>query len=669
MEGAMQIAKYLALPAEITPFERRYLTRLNRVALGFFYLHIPALMAIAWVAGTGPLFALALTSFVMVGPTIAYRTVRNPRHLSVVYGFTAMLMGGLLVHFGQGPVQIEMHFYFFALLAMLCMFANPMVNIVAAVTVALHHLIVWWLVPQSVFNYDAQWWVVLVHAAFVVLETIATCFISREFFDNVIGLEKIVEARTATIVEKQRDMRLILDNVESGLVTVDLQGRLSSECSRVVAEWFGAPADGQRIGEWLAAHDAKFAEWLELALEGVGDGLLPPEVALAQLPRQMKDGERTYAVHYQLIREADGSVAKILLILTDITERLRSDAAQRHQSDLLQLFQHITRDKHGFLEFLTEAEEIMRQLRAESHTDVDHVKRLVHTLKGNSAIFGMRRLSEICHELESRIAEEHEIPGESELAGLRDAWNQIREDLARLMGEHHDRSIEIDDADYEAIVNAVLNGVDPREVVRMIESWRLEPASKRLARVEQQIRALAQRMGKSDVQVLIEPHQLRFSSERYAPFWSAFIHVLRNAVDHGIDDREQRERRGKPHQAHIKVATRIEEGNFVVMVEDDGPGVDWEALRARADAMGIDAATLERRENLVFLSGVSTKSVVTEVSGRGVGMVAVRDACEALGGRVSVESEPGQGTRVSFVFPKDKAIYEGHESILRAASW
>ncbi len=663
----MTVSKYLALPAEITPFERRYLARLNRVALIFFYLHIPALMAIAWVAGTGVLFALALTSFVMVGPTIAYRTVRNPRHLSVVYGFTAMLMGGLLVHFGQGPVQIEMHFYFFALLAMLCMFANPMVNIVAAVTVALHHLIVWWLVPQSVFNYDAQWWVVLVHAAFVVLETIATCFISREFFDNVIGLEKIVQARTETIVEKQRDMRLILDNVENGLATVDLQGRLSSECSSAVAEWFGAPVDGQSISGWLGKRDAKFTEWLALAMEGVGDGMLPVEVALSQFPRQLKDGPKTYAVQYRPIRGADDSVGKILVIFTDITERLRSDAAQRHQSDLLQLFQHITRDKHGFVEFLAEAEEIMRQLRAEAHADVDHVKRLVHTLKGNSAIFGMRRLSEICHELENRIAEEQQVPSESELAGLRGAWNQIREDLARLMGEHHDRSIEIDDADYEAIVKAVLNGVDAREVVRMIQSWRLEPARKRLARVEQQIRALCDRMGKSHVQVRIEPHELRFSSERFAPFWSAFIHVLRNAVDHGIDDRGERERRGKPPQANIKVATRIEEGNFVVVVEDDGPGVDWEALRAKAGALGIDPAVIGQRENLVFLPGVSTKSVVTELSGRGVGMVAVRDACEALGGRVSVQSEPGQGTRVSFVFPKDKAIYEGHESILRAA--
>src|SRR5882762_3428097 len=290
-----QWTKYLALPAEITSFEQRFLARLNKVALVFFYLHIPVLMAVAWAAGTGPLYALALSLAVMTGPTIAYRAIRNPRWLSVVYGVTAMLMGGLLVHFGQGPGQIDMHFYFFALLAMLCMFANPMVNLVAALTVALHHLIVWWLLPSSVFNYDAQWWVVLVHAAFVVLETVAACYISRQFFDNVIGLEKIVEARTATIREKQRDMRLILDNVETGLVTVDLDGRLSSECSQVVEKWFGAPVAGDKLAAWLGKRDANFGEWFELALDSVRDGLLPPEVALGQLPKQLKDGERTYA--------------------------------------------------------------------------------------------------------------------------------------------------------------------------------------------------------------------------------------------------------------------------------------------------------------------------------------------------------------------------------------
>ncbi len=687
----MQLTKYLALPREMTPFEQRYLTRLNKIALIFFYLHIPVLMAVAWVAGTGPLRALLLSLVVMVGPTIAYRTIRHPRSLSVVYGITAMLMGGLLVHFGQGPVQIEMHFYFFALLAMLCMFANPMVNIAAAVTVALHHLIVWLIIPGSVFNYEAQWWVVLVHAAFVVLETIAACYISREFFDNVIGLEKIVEARTATIREKQRDMRLILDNVETGLVTVDLEGRMSSESSQVVERWFGAPVPGDKLAAWLGKRDANFGEWFELALDSVKDGVLPPEVALGQLPKQLRDGDRTYAVLYKLITNAQAApeeVAqehrsvprpaaepvpeKILVIVTDITERLRKEAAERYQAELLELFQHIMRDKAGFIEFLAEAEDIVRSLKGDrqhgKHDDLEHLNRLIHTLKGNAAIFGMRRLSGICHELENHIAEEHRAPGAADMARLHQAWTQTRSDLAKLIGEQLRSSIEIDDADYQAIIKAVLDGVDSKVVVRLIESWRLEPAGKRLARIEQQIKGLAERMGKSDVSVAIEPHELRFNSERFAPFWSAFIHVLRNAVDHGIEDRELRARRGKPARSLIKVSTKVERERFMVSVEDDGPGVDWEALRAKASQLGINAAALEKKENLAFLPGVSSKSSVTELSGRGIGMAAVRDACEALGGSVEIGSQPGVGTRVSFVFPKDQTVYEGHAATLREAA-
>ncbi|HYE93856.1 MAG TPA: Hpt domain-containing protein, partial [Terriglobales bacterium] len=429
----MGVTKYLALPREMTAFERGYLAHLNKIALVFFYLHIPALMVVAWAAGTGPLYALGLSLFVMIGPTIAYRTIEHPRSLSIVYGVTAMLMGGLLVHFGQGPVQIEMHFYFFALLAMLCMFANPMVNMAAAVTVALHHLVVWLIAPRSVFNYEAQWWVVLVHAAFVVLETVAACYISRQFFDNVIGLEKIVAARTETIREKQRDMRLILDHVETGLVTIDLAGRMSSECSRVVEQWFGAPAPGQTLAAWLGRKDATYGEWLALGLESLAEGTLPPDVALGQLPTVLKDGDRTYAVAFQLITGPADVPEKILVIVADMTERLRKEASERYQVELLELFQHIMRDKAGFVEFLAEADGLMETLERGAWTGDDELKRVVHTLKGNCAIFGMRRLSEMCHRIEIAVADNGAGAIDGELAELQIAWRQVRADLGNLL--------------------------------------------------------------------------------------------------------------------------------------------------------------------------------------------------------------------------------------------
>ena len=157
------ILRTLVLPNEITTFEREHVKKVNTVAFYFYLAHIPIFATIAFFNDTGPMTALVLTSALCIGPAVAWKAIENPRHVAVVMGITSMLMGGLLVHFGQGPLQIEMHFYFFVLLALLAVYAVPMVIVAAAITVAIHHLALWWLLPKSVFNYDAPVWVVLLH--------------------------------------------------------------------------------------------------------------------------------------------------------------------------------------------------------------------------------------------------------------------------------------------------------------------------------------------------------------------------------------------------------------------------------------------------------------------------------------------------------------------------
>lgn len=176
------LVDYLCLPAQVSSFEARYLQRMNRIALGFFWIHVPALMLVAALSGTSVLLATILSLGVVVGPTLGYFALAaRPRLVSMVHGFTAMVMGGVLVYVGQGPLQIEMHFYFFVLIALLAVFGNPSVIVVAAVTVAVHHLVVWAVIPAAVFNYEASVWTVAVHALFVVLESAAACFVARSF--------------------------------------------------------------------------------------------------------------------------------------------------------------------------------------------------------------------------------------------------------------------------------------------------------------------------------------------------------------------------------------------------------------------------------------------------------------------------------------------------------
>jgi two-component system chemotaxis sensor kinase CheA len=147
---------------------------------------------------------------------------------------------------------------------------------------------------------------------------------------------------------------------------------------------------------------------------------------------------------------------------------------------------------------------------------------------------------------------------------------------------------------------------------------------------------------------------VRLDHDRWAPFWGAFVHVVRNAVDHGLEDPETRAAIGK---AIPRIGLRTYEivegaaGQLILEISDDGRGIRWEAVAAKAAKVGLPHATRDDLAAALFAEGLSTRDAVTETSGRGVGLGAVREACAALGGRIEVESTSGVGTTFRFRFP------------------
>ena len=126
---------------------------------------------------------------------------------------------------------------------------------------------------------------------------------------------------------------------------------------------------------------------------------------------------------------------------------------------------------------------------------------------------------------------------------------------------------------------------------------------------------------------------------------------MRNAVDHGIESEDERLSRGKPAGGTLWLSTRQDGDNFVVQVRDDGRGIDWNRVRAKAEDQGLRVETRADLEAALFFEGFTTNEEVTAYSGRGVGLSAVKAATEARGGRLSVSSELGQGTTFEFRFP------------------
>lgn len=140
------------------------------------------------------------------------------------------------------------------------------------------------------------------------------------------------------------------------------------------------------------------------------------------------------------------------------------------------------------------------------------------------------------------------------------------------------------------------------------------------------------------------------------------VHLVRNAVDHGLETPEARRAAGKPEVGRVVIDARREKDHVRITVVDDGGGIDLEAVRAKAIERGILVPALaedlspEDIASLVFRPGLSTARVVSDVSGRGVGMDAVRVTIESLGGRVEIETERGRGTATTLVVPVTAAV-------------
>ncbi|HET9934062.1 MAG TPA: nitrate- and nitrite sensing domain-containing protein [Polyangiaceae bacterium] len=462
------------------------------------------------------------------------------------------------------------------------------------------------------------------------------------------NLEALVTERTRELSQRNEDMRLVLDTVDQGLVTLQKDGSISNERSRAFDQFFGSPPPGLPYYEHLAGDDENLRLYLKLDWEQLTEGILPIEVVLDQAKNRIERAGMHYALAYKPIVK-DDQVTGALLMVSNVTNEMAARKAEAAQREQIKTIARVLKDRQGFLEFFSEARKLLERIRDDEFVSRAEKLRGVHTLKGNAALFDVSSVAEAAHGLEQALVDDEDGAQIAELTlALEMAWDNFAQRIVPVLGDDIGERFEVTRAELDELRGATKPFPELAKLVERIEH---EPVRMRLVRASEQLTSLSQRLGKADVDYELSAEGVRLASARFAPFWVAFAHVVRNVADHGLHTREERESLGKPPHNRVELTARQVGGNVVVEVADDGRGVDWEKVRVRAQKLGLRHETRADLVAALFAPGLSTAEELSSTSGRGVGMSAVAEACRALGGTFTLESELGKGTRMSFTLP------------------
>lgn len=487
------------------------------------------------------------------------------------------------------------------------------------------------------------------------------------------NLEQMVAARTRELSRLNQTMSALLDSLGQGFFIFNSEGKILDVSSKACENTVECKPDGRQIWDVLKLPKNKiegFQKWMQtLFME-----MLPFEDLACLGPESYPHSQnRNIALEYHPLRGAEGTMDGVVVVASDITSLVEARKQAEREKEHAKLIIHMIKSKREIHRFIQEAQEILQHVRAEVSKDegpynIDELFRSLHTLKGGAALFSIKDVAETCHEAEGLLAELKDSWTHPGFISLRGKCFEIDQNFDKFLNQTkeilgspsvvEERQIEVAISKLNQIARKVGSlpggGTVARELLlelamEPVQSF-IEPYSEVMLRVAEKVDKMIHPLKITNGNLMVIP-------EIYNGLFSSLVHAFRNAVDHGIEMPEHRVDIGKPAEGQVEVFFSLlgPQGaqQLRLEIKDDGGGIDPARIREKLKKKNFDCSQESDTEVLqhIFDSQFSTRDEVTEISGRGVGMDAIKVAAEELGGRAWVESTLGQGTRLTIEVP------------------
>jgi CheY-like chemotaxis protein len=498
-------------------------------------------------------------------------------------------------------------------------------------------------------------------------------------------MEELVEERTRDLASALRNNRDILENIHDGFVIVDRQGIIAPGFSNSCQQLLGQKnLEGACLSELPLQHvhngDKGVVEqipsWLDYGWEH-------PEMenweALSVQLLQIQG--RILNISFQRIFD-EGKIKGFMAILSDHTEKyqLEKEVERKNResmetmTSIMSMVQHGKRNFNQFLETLQAHLTLIRtafnpKTKSKDEHRSSEVFRNYHTLKGLVQSYSLDYLSGVFHQEEDhwvKYLEEKTFPQGEELTQRNEALHLIMASTDALLqlfikvygDPGHQEQVTIPVSEYGDFLGTLhdLKREDIHYWLSQFNEYSFPWLSKTL---ENEARGIAEDLGKEFIWQGSK-NMSPLPRKQVNTLLPVFSHLVRNCLDHGIEAPTDRATVNKPREGKISLGYIRTQTSHVFTLQDDGQGLDLEALKKKGFKKGIlnKGQEYSREEiiDLIFTPGFSTKETISKTSGRGVGLDAVKFHVEELGGKISVDSTSGQGTSFTLEFEEKAPV-------------
>jgi len=499
-------------------------------------------------------------------------------------------------------------------------------------------------------------------------------------FQKIIGWNETLEQ---TVAQRTNAIQLLLDHAGQGFLSIDRSlfvfDEYSIECKRI----FKRDIAKLPLPKLLHPDDETEQQLTQSILTQYFLQKDPDskQVLTTLLPAEVTIYDRTIQLDYKEIAASQlNQNETMMVVMTDITERRHLERKMDSERATLNMVVQVTANYDVFCEMLREYEffhqvevgEMIQQQAAWTQIIGDIQKR-IHTFKGTSNLLYLIHAVPKLHALEENLAVfMKEQPPNFEM--LQQALAEyslekwLNEDITLLknilgadfLKQEQNHSILVDFgrlSEFEHKLNLILKNEQDKSLLQEISRWRFKPMKAFFRVYPAFAERLAWQHGIKLHPLVIEGGERLIDPEYFQAFAKSLVHILRNAIVHGIEDADERVDAGKPPAGQILWQIQEEDTQFHMTISDDGRGIDVEKLRHKAIELGIcnakKAAKLSDLEvmQFIFENNFSTSHKITQFAGRGIGLYVVKDAILQMGGTLEVNSVLGQGTSFAFHIP------------------